>query len=164
VTRPALWRGGAVLAVAFAVVLAVPPPQRATALFAFLLLAGALALALLVALVAARAPSRDVPLAALVAAPSSPPADLETFERDVRELVRSGAIDDRLRAQIQAIAAMRLARAHGIDLHADPAAAAAIVGDGPLWRLLTPTLAGRARVRLSAAELGVAVDALEGLR
>jgi hypothetical protein len=164
VTRSALGRGAAVLAVAFAVVLAVPAEHRAAALFAFLLLTGALTLAVLVALVAARAPARDLPLAALSPVPPRSPADLETFERDVRELLRSGAIDDRLRVQIRSIAAMRLARAHGVDLDVDPAAAAAIIGDGPLWRLLTPTLAGRARVRLSAAELGAAVDALERLR
>jgi hypothetical protein len=160
VTRALRWPAGA-LAAAFLVVLAVPGDERALALYAFLLLAGALVLTGLVALLAAAPSGEDEPLRAPAPAPDRRPGDLDAFERDVRDaLARDGAVSERLVAQIRAIALARLraGRGHG----ADPEAAALRAGD-PLAAVLLPARRGRDRLRLGAAELALLVDQLERL-
>lgn len=157
--RRALGWTAALLAVAFLIVLAVPGTQRALALYAFLLLVGAIVLAGLVALVAAAPVAGEALLEGPAAAPERRPAELDTIEQEVRELIATGAIEDRLRVQVRAIALSRLAR-HGI---ADPAAAESLLGESPLGRIVAPRQPGRTRPRISPAELGAAVEELERL-
>jgi hypothetical protein len=133
----------------------VPREHRALALYAFLLLVGALALVGLVALIAVASAGEDALLEGVPPGPERRPGELDAIEHDVREALSSGAVEDRLRAQFRAIAAVRLARARQA---ASPAG-----GEGPLARLLAPHEPGRMRLRLRAGELARAVDELEQL-
>jgi hypothetical protein len=127
----------------------VPRGERGLALYAFLLLAGALALAGLLALLAAEPSGEDVLLAGVMPAGERRPGDLEQLERDVGEALDGGAVDDHLRAQLRAIAAVR--RGSGQ------------LADGPLARLLAPPERGRPRLRMPACDLARAIDELERL-
>jgi hypothetical protein len=159
VKRSALgWAAGA-LAAAFLIVLGVPREHRALALYAFLLLAGAMVLAGLVALLALAPAGEDDLLEGVPPVPERRPGDLDAIELDVRESLESGAVEDRLRATIRGIAAVRVARRAA----SDPEVAALLIGDGPLARVLAPQLRGRARVRLRRGEFARAVDELEAL-
>jgi hypothetical protein len=148
--RRALGWAAAILVTAFLIVLAVPREERGLALYAFLLLAGALALAGLLMLLAAEPAGEDALLVGAAPAPERRPAELGEFERDVREVLRSGAVEDRLRGQLRAIAAVR--REHGQPL-----------ADGPLARLVAAPEPGRARLRMRPDELAQAIDELERL-
>jgi hypothetical protein len=160
--RSALGWAAALLVLAFVIVLGVPREQRALALYAFLLLAGALVLAGLVALLAAMPAAADERLRAAPAAGEQPPGDLEALERDVRDALREGSVSDRLWFQLRAVASMALACRHGVDLARDPETAERLLGDGPALALLGAPRS-RTPVRLRARELAAAIDELERL-
>jgi hypothetical protein len=164
VTRPRLGWPAAGLAVAFAIVLGVPPAQRALAVYAFVLLIGALVLAALVAALAAAPAGADARLEGPLPAPDQHPVELDAFEQDVRDALREGAIGDRLRVQLRQIAAMRLERRHAVDIDADAQAAERLLAGSPALALaVAPRPRGRERARLRPADLARAVDELEAL-
>lgn len=158
-------KGRAALALAgFAATLAVPAPERAQALLAFVLLLGAAAAAALL---------RPMLLpGARPADPFAPPAppepgrvpQLEDIARDLGTVLQLGSDPHGdLAARARIVAAARLADRRGIDLDAQPERARAAVGDELAWELV------RARERfepvelppLRAAELRRVLDALE---
>ena len=158
-TRRALGWAAAALALAFLLVLAVPGRDRALALFAFMLFAGALALAALVAVLAGAPRAGDGALVADAPAHELRPADLESIEHDVRGVLAGGIADEHLRSLVRSIALARLARNHGIDLRRDAAAAERLLGDDAAWGLLS----ARRGQRLDRGVLAGVVDALERL-
>ena len=103
VTRSALGWAAAILVAAFLIVLAVPREHRALALYAFLLLARALVLggAGGADARAGRPPATTVASRARRRRPSARRPELEALEQDVREVLATGAVEDRLRAQIR---------------------------------------------------------------
>jgi hypothetical protein len=161
IRRPLGW-SAVVLALAFVVVLAVPAHDRGLALFAFLLLAGALVLAVLVLVLAADPPAAENLLAGAPADGDSAPAELTALAGSIRTALRERAIDERLYSAIRAVAIVRLARGHGVVLARDPDAARAAVGDGMLWRLLESERTW-ARLPVGGSELRQIVDQLERL-
>jgi hypothetical protein len=162
VIRRQLGWSAAILALAFLLVLAVPDHDRALALFAFLLLAGALILSALVLALAADPLAQEDRLAGASASAESPPAELLALASTVRTALREHTLDERLYTTIRAVASVALASNHGIELGRDQAAAREVVGGGPLWQLLE---AERTWPRLSVdgRELTQIVDQLERL-
>ncbi|HEY1778645.1 MAG TPA: hypothetical protein VGG41_20990 [Solirubrobacteraceae bacterium] len=160
--RRALGWSAAVLALAFVVVLAVPAHDRGLALFAFLLLAGALVLAMLVLVVAADPPAAEDLLAGAPADADSTPAELTALAGSIRAALRERAIDERLHSAIRAVATVRLARNHGVVLTRDLDAARETIGEGTLWRLLESERTW-ARLPVGGRELTEIVDQLERL-
>jgi len=146
VSRRTLGWAATIVVVAFVIVLAVSARDRGLALFALLLLVGALALAGLVLALLATPTASSAPLALAPPEPDVPPADLDQIEYDVREALATGIVDSRLRAVVRAVAAARL------ESHAQ-------FGDGPLARLL----AGGPHdvVRMAPAELVAVIGELE---
>jgi hypothetical protein len=162
VTRRLLgWTFGGLLA-AFLIVLAVPERNRALALYAFLLLVGALALGGLIVVLSATPPADDRRLVGATAAPDARPDELDTLDSGVRATLAGRTIDDTLHGRIRAIVAARLDRGHGVSLDRDPAGARAVLGEGLLWALVDPERSRR-RTRLDAGELVAVVEALEAL-
>jgi len=147
---------------AFLIVLAVPERNRALALYAFLLLVGALALAGLIAVLGAVPHADAGRLGAAPAPPGARPDDLDTLESAVRSTLSRRTIDEILQLRMRAIIVARLERGHGVSLDRDPAGARAVLGEGLLWALVDPERGAR-RTRLDAAELAAVVDALEAL-
>jgi hypothetical protein len=147
---------------AFLLVLSVPDRDRALALYAFLLLVGALALAALVVVLSATPAADERRLAAEPPVPDARPEDLEALEAGLRSLSAGGAVDELLRMRVRGIIAARLARGHGVALERDPDGARAVLDGGLLWELIDPQLATR-RTRLDARELVALVEALEAL-
>lgn len=143
---------------AFLVVLAVPDRDRALALYAFLLLSGGLVLTALVALLAARAPGGEDRLTALPVEPDRRPAELDAIERDVREALERGVVEERLRVLARSVAIARLARHGGVE-----SAPERLPAQGALAELLAPRRAGELRGRLRAGQLEEAVAELERL-
>jgi hypothetical protein len=152
----------AILALAFVLVLATPGHDRGLALFAFLLLAGALILGALVLALAGDPLALEDPLAGAPARADSPPAELSALTGSIRRAQRESALDERLYEAIRAVASVRLARDHGIELARNPRAAREVLGDGLLLQLLE-TDRGWSRVRVGGAELARMVDQLERL-
>jgi hypothetical protein len=152
----------AILALAFVVVLGVPDHDRGLALFAFLLLAGALVLSVLVLALAGDPLAAEDRLAGVPASADSAPAELTALASDIRTTLRERLIDERVYAAIRSVASVRLARNHGIELARDPGAAREVLGGGMLWQLLESERSW-ARLRVGARELTEIVDQLEGL-
>jgi len=161
VRRSAVGWAAAALFVAFLVVLGVPREHRALALYAFLLLAGALVLAAFVALLAAAPVGDEGRLEGAPPVPERLPPELDALERDVRETLASGAVEDRLHMQFRVIADARLARRHGVDPVGEEAQQ--LIGDGALGQLLAPRRLGRVRLGLRTGELAAAIAELERL-
>ena len=161
-TRRHIGSAAALLALAFVLVLAVPDHDRGLALFAFLLLAGALVLSALVLALAANPLAHEEPLAGTTATRDSPPAELSALASGIRAVIRERVLDERVYDTIRAVAAVRLARHHGIELRRDPAGAREVVGSGPLWQLLESE-ATWARLRVGGSEITQIVDQLERL-
>ena len=124
------------------IVLSVPDHDRVIALYAFLLLVGAVALGGLVVLLAGMPAVPEGPLVVAAAPGEHRPEDLEALERELREAFDSGAVDARLRART--IASARLARVHGIDMAGQPDAAAALLRGTVVGRLLADAPGPRA--------------------
>jgi hypothetical protein len=161
IRRQISW-SAAILALAFLLVLAVPDHDRGLAVFAFLLLAGALMLGALVLALARDPLAAEDRLAGAAAPAHRPPAELVTLTSGIRTALREQVLDERVYGTIRAIATVQLAGNHGIELGRDPAGAHAVIGDGPLWQLLESE---RTWVRLSVGgrELAQIVDQLERL-
>jgi hypothetical protein len=153
----------AALALAFVIVLSVPDHDRVVALYVFVLLVGAVALGGLVVLLA------GVPVVAdghLVLAPppgEHRPEELVALERELREALESGAVDARLRARTRSIASARLARVHGVDMARQPQAAAALLSNTVVGRLLADAPGSSRVLRLAPEQLRLVVDELEAL-
>jgi len=155
------WSAG-ILALAFALVLAVPDHDRGLALFAFLLLAGALVLSVLVLALAGDRLAAEDRLAGVAASADASPAELSALASSMRTALRERALDERVYAAISAVASVRLARNHGIELARDPHAARAVLGDGMLWQLLESERTW-VRLRVGGSELTQIVEELERL-
>lgn len=144
--------------------LVVLPGHRAGVLDAWLLAVAAVGV-LAGVRAAGRAADRTRPLTA----PGPPgherrPADLERLERELLLAGGSGMYERRIRLRLREVAAARLAARHGIDLDADPAGAAALLGPAA-WALidLDPAVpAARDAPALDLAELRAAIEAVEG--
>jgi hypothetical protein len=162
VTRRQIATSAAILALAFVVVLTVPAEDRALALFAFLLLAGAFVLSGLVLALAMGPLAQEEPLAGAPASADSPPAELSALASAIRAANSGRALDERVYLAIRAVAGVRLARNHGIELASDPAGARELIGDGVLWQLLESERS-RTRVGVGAGELTQIIDRLERL-
>jgi hypothetical protein len=162
VTRRQIATSAAILALAFLVVLTVPAHDRGLALFAFLLLAGAFVLSGLVLALAGGPLAHEEPLAGAPPIPDSAPAELSALAAGIRAAGGGRALDERVYLAIRAVASVRLARNHGIELASDPAGARELIGDGVLWQLLE---SGPSRTRLSvgAGQLRDMIDRLERL-
>lgn len=141
------WKGSAaflaVATVALMTVIATIPRYRERALQVFLVIAGAVAIRLLVVAVV-DATSRPGPFAfdrALV--PPAPrelsvPSEPERIRFEVGAATRrSMELHHQLRRRLRRLAADRLAAGHGVDLDGDPDAARRILGD-ETWGLLRP--------------------------
>jgi hypothetical protein len=152
----------AILALGFLLVLAVPDHDRGLALFAFLLLAGALILSALVLALAGDPLAQEDRLAGAAPGAESPPAELVALASGIRTALREHSLDERVYATIRAIASVALASNHGIELGRDPAGAREVIGGGPLWELLESERTW-ARLSVSGPELTQIVDQLERL-
>jgi CHASE2 domain-containing sensor protein len=152
----------AILALAFVLVLAVPDHDRGLALFAFLLLAGALVLSVLVLALAGEQLAAEDRLAGVPASSDSAPAELSALASSIRTALRERTIDERVYAAIRAVASVRLARNHGIELARDPGATRELLGGGLLWQLLESERTWT-RLRVGGSELTQIVDQLERL-
>jgi hypothetical protein len=141
------WKGSAaflaVAAVALMTVIATVPRYRERALQVFLVVAGAVAIRLLVVAVV-DATSRPGPFAfdrALIPPPPrelSVPSEPERIRFEVGAATRrSMELHHQLRRRLRRLAADRLASGHGVDLDGDPDAARRILGD-EAWDLLRP--------------------------
>jgi hypothetical protein len=141
------WKGSAaflaVATVAMMTVIATIPRYRERALQVFLVVAGAVAIRLLVVAVV-DATSRPGPFAfdrALVPPPPrelSVPSEPERIRFEVGAATRrSMELHHQLRRRLRRLAADRLAAGHGVDLDGDPDAARRILGD-ETWDLLRP--------------------------
>ena len=141
------WKGSAAFlaaaAVALMTVIATIPRYRERALQVFLVVAGAVAIRLLVVAVV-DATSRPGPFAfdrALV--PPAPrelsvPSEPERIRFEVGAATRrSMELHHQLRRRLRRLAADRLAAGHGVDLDGDPDASRRILGD-ETWDLLRP--------------------------
>lgn len=152
-----------VLALAFVLVLSVPGRDRPLALFAFLLLAGAIVALGLVAALARLPGSDDRRLGAAAAGGELRPAELEAIESEVRAALAGGGANDGLRGRLRSIAAARLSRDHAIDLDRGEEAARRVIADDVTWQLVTADARRGTRVRLGAEQLVAVVDRLERL-
>jgi hypothetical protein len=150
------------LGVAFLLVLSVPDHDRVLALYAFLLLVGALTLAALVSVLSATPLADERRLTGERPAPDTRPDELEALEVAVRGALDGRTLDDLLTMGVRSIIAARLARDHGVALERNPDGARAVLGGGLLWQLIDPERATR-RTRLDARELVAVVEALEAL-
>jgi hypothetical protein len=162
VTRRHIASCAAILALAFVVVLTVPAHDRGLALFAFLLLAGAFVASGLVLALAAGPLAAEQPLAGAPAMADSTPAELSALASGIRAASSGRPLDERVYATIRAVASVRLARNHGIELARDPAGAREIIGAGVLWQLLESERSWT-RVSVSGGELTQIVERLERL-
>jgi hypothetical protein len=162
VTRSAAGWTLAGLLAAFLLVLSVPDQDRVLALYAFLLLVGALVFATLVILLATTPPADERRLASEGPAPATRPDELEALEVAVRGVLDARTLDEALAMRVRSIIAARLAREHGVSLDRDPDGARAVLGGGLLWQLIDPQRTTR-RTQLSARELVAVVEALEAL-
>lgn len=147
---------------AFLLVLSVPDHDRALALYAFLLLVAALALAALVIALSATPAADERRLVGERPPPDTRPDELDTLEAAVRVALEGGALDEALVLRMRAIIAARLAHGHGVSLDRDPDGARALLGGDLLWQLVDPRRTAR-RMRLDASELVAVVEALEAL-
>ena len=161
-TRAAVGWTLAGLALAFVIVLSVPDHDRVLALYAFLLLVGAVALGALVVLLSATPPTDERRLVGERRAPDTRPDELVALEVAVRDTLAGRAIDEALTMRVRSIITARLARDHGVSLDRDPDGARAVLDGGLLWQLIDPQRSTR-RTRLDARELVAVVEALEAL-
>ena len=152
----------AILALAFVLVLAVPSHDRALALFALLMLAGALVLSGLVLALALDPLAQEQPLVGAAAGADRPPAELSALVSGIRAASSGRALDERVYTAIRAVVSVRLARNHGIELGRDPAGARELIGAGVLWQLLESER-GWTRLSVGGRELRQIVDQLERL-
>ena len=137
--RLGLATGAAAIAIAVGVVLA-----RFTAdvvLLVYVLVLGALLLALLARGLRSLLPPA-VPFERLLARPATQPegvAQLQTVERHLRLSVSSNRdLHSLLRPMVRDIVSVRLSRRHGIDLDREPERAEALIGGGKVWELVRP--------------------------
>ena len=152
----------AILALSFVLVLGAPDHDRGLAVFAFLLLAGALMLSALLLALARDPPAEEHLLTGAPANAERPPAELVALAGAVRTVLREHALDERLYATIRAVASVRLAGNHGIELGGDPDAARDVIGGGVLWQLLESERAW-ARLSVGGEQLTHIVEELERL-
>ena len=90
------------------------------------------------------------------------PAELERLERELLLMRVSGMHARQVRLRLRRVAAARLAARHGIDLDADPAGAAALLGP-TAWALIDvgPASAARDDPPMNVGQLRAAIEALE---
>ena len=129
--------------IAFGAILFLLPGRRELAVDVYVLLLGAIGLA--VGVYATRAASPDVHEPSLAAelddpldVPPERPRELERLEREVYlSLGSSFYLHHRMRPVLREIASHRLLTRHGVDLDKKPDAAAALLGE-PAWSWLRP--------------------------
>jgi hypothetical protein len=153
---------GVALTVVAAVLLVILPGRRAGVADAWLI--GAAALGVVAGTVAARrAADRTRPLVPAGRSPQARrPAELERLERELVLMRVSGMHARQVRLRLRWVAAARLAARHGVDLDADPARAAALLGPAA-WALIEvpEPSAAREAPPLDVGQLRVAIEALE---
>jgi hypothetical protein len=130
---------GAAATVALVVALALAGSDRGLALYAYVLLLGAIAL--LVVAVRLRGLPATVPLDDLLAVPERRRDDRRQLDVLIRRLVggESSAFElhHDLRPLVRQVAGARLARRHGVDLERSPDRARMLVG-ARVWELVRP--------------------------
>ena len=80
----------------------------------------------------------------------------------MRTALREQRCDEGVHATIRAVASVRLARNHGVELGRDAAGARELLGGGLLWQLLESERSW-ARLRVGGDELTQIVEELERL-
>jgi hypothetical protein len=162
--RGAWWlvAAGVAFTAAAAVLLVLLPDRRAGVADAWLI--GAAALGVLAGALAARhAAGRTRPLVPARRSPQARrPAELERLERELVLMRVSGMHARQVRLRLRRVAATRLAARHGIDLDADPARAAALLGP-TAWTLIDvgPASAARDDPPMNVGQVRAAIEALE---
>jgi len=130
---------GAAATVALVVALALAGSDRGLAVYAYVLLLGAIAL--LVVGVRLRSLPATVPLADLLIVPKERRDDRRQLDVLIRRLVGGESsefeLHHDLRPLVQQIAGARLARHHGVDLERSPDRARLLVG-ARVWELVRP--------------------------
>jgi hypothetical protein len=159
--------GAAAATVALVVAVALAGSDRGLAVYAYVLLLGAIALAVLSARLR-RLPA-TAPLEELLPPGGEPGDDRRQLDVVVRRLVggESSAFElhHQLRPLVQQIASARLARGHGVDLERMPERARALVG-ARTWELVRPEREPPSERFLAGwpvAELEALVDELEAI-
>jgi hypothetical protein len=157
-----LLAAGVALTVVAAVLLVLLPGRRAGVADGWLI--GVAALGVLAGAVAVRrAAARTRPLLPARRSPRARrPAELERLERELALMGVSGMHARQVRLRLRRVAAARLAARHGVDLDADPAQAAALLGP-TAWALIDvgPPSAARDEPPMDVGQLRTAIEALE---
>lgn len=122
------------------IALGVAQRDRGLAVFAYVLLLGALGL---LTLVRQTQTSHSVAPDVLLPRPRREPTEsleqLVSLERRLSGATATALyLDHRLRPLVREVAAARLARHHGIDLDRQPERARALLGEGHAWELVRP--------------------------
>jgi hypothetical protein len=163
--RPAGWwlvAAGVAATAAGALLLVVLPGHRAGVVDAWMVAVAALGV---VAGATAARHAADVTRPLIPARRSQQgrrPADLERLERELVLMRVSGMHARQVRVRLRQVAAARLSARHGVDLQADPARAAALLGH-VAWTLIDvghPS-AARDNPPVDLAQLRAAIEALE---
>jgi hypothetical protein len=163
--RPAGWwlvAAGVSVTAAGAVLLVVLPGHRAGVADAWLVAVAVLGV--VAGAVAARhaADRTRPPVPVRRSAGARRPVDLERLERELLLVRVSGMHARQVRLRLRQVAAARLAARHGIDLDADPARAAVLLGPAASALIEVPSpSAARDAPPLDFAQLRAAIEAVE---